>query len=177
MFKELLPMLATRSIIIGLHRQGSRTGRYSSRHRPPLAGQGRSQGGNPTISSRRHGPKSSIRNWGVPLEISSRTSHHAYEESAPSWRFHSDGDYRGRMLDGDGSGDSVARLAAYAVQSAQWQGRPLRGYGAAYRESLWSKDGYADAYAVVLRHCPNTQARKSNPCAAHFRIGRYALAK
>ena len=30
--------------------------------------------------------------------------------------------------------------------------------GAPYRKSLWSEDGHADAYAVVLRHCPNAQA-------------------
>src|SRR5208283_3046142 len=84
-----------------------------------------------------------------------RRRDHAYEEPAPSRRFHSDGDYRSHRVDGDSGGDSVARLAAYVVQSAQWQGRLIRGYGAPYLESLRSEDGYADAYAVVLRHCPN----------------------
>jgi hypothetical protein len=61
---------------------------------------------------------------------------------------------------------ALTRLAADVIQSAQWQGRPLRGYGAPHRESLWSKDGYADAYAVVLRHCPNTQAKIKSVCRA-----------
>jgi plasmid maintenance system antidote protein VapI len=29
---------------------------------------------------------------------------------------------------------------------------------------------------VVLRHCPNAQTRATNPCAAHFLVGRHALA-
>jgi hypothetical protein len=48
--------------------------------------------------------------------------YHAYEEPAPSWGFHSDGDYRSRRTDGHSRRDSIARLAAHTVQSAQWQG-------------------------------------------------------
>src|SRR5271165_3566771 len=82
---------------------------------------------------------------GLPL---GQRRKHAYQEPAPSRRFYSDGDHRTRGVDGDRSGKSLARLAAYVVQFAQWQGRSLRGNGAPHREGLRSQDGYADAYAI-----------------------------
>ena len=49
-------------------------------------------------------------------------------------------------------------LAACAVQPAQWQGGPLRRYGAPHRESFRSEDGHAYADAGLLRHRPDPQA-------------------
>ena len=60
----------------------------------------------------------------------------------------------------------ASRVLRYPVCS---MARPIYpGTCAPYRKSLWSKDGYADAYAIVLRHCPNAQARETNSSTTHF---------
>src|ERR1700733_5382805 len=108
------------------------------------------------------------------LPLSQRRRDHAHKEPAPSWGFHSDGDYRGCRLDGHGSGDSVSRptLSSLLNGNADLSGDiALR-----IEKSLWSKDGYADAYAIVLGHCPNAQARETNSSTTHFLVGCHALA-
>src|ERR1700733_9377407 len=99
-----------------------RTGRPQGHMEPERYGQS-----TVNLSYRRNRTRDLRREFrGRPL--SQRRRDHAHKEPAPSWGFHSDGDYRGCRLDGHGSGDSVARLAAYVIQFAQWQGRSIRGH-------------------------------------------------
>ena len=80
-----------------------RTGRPQGHMEPERYGQSTVD-----LSYRRNRTRDLRREFrGLPL--SQRRRDHAHKEPAPSWGFHSDGDYRGCRLDGHGSGDSVSR--------------------------------------------------------------------